>query len=586
MTKSVSTNLSDHLSTDSIRPGTPRATVQARFPDGRLFEAPPGTPLVEIVRAAANPGDLPAMAAVVRGKFTELNKPLTADADVRPVTLGDTDGLRIYRRSLICLLVTAAAELHPGADILVEHSASTGSGFYCEVVGRPPFTQTELDEIAAHMRRLVEQDLPFTRLTVPTLEAARLFTERGEHDTARLMAHRPEDTVMLYTLNGRPDYMHGYLAPSTGVLHHFALPAFPPGFLLQFPRSAQPEQMPSVEPYPKLFEVFEEAGDWLDRLGIRGAGVLNDAIVAGRLPEISLVSEALHEARVAHIAATIAAHRDRVRLVLIAGPSASGKTTFAKRLSVQLLANRLRPFPLSIDDYFFDRERTPREPNGDFDFESLRAVDVALFNEHLLRLTAGEAVRLPRYNFRTGLREAGREVTLGSDNLIVVEGIHGLNPALAPNLPPESVYRVYVSALTQLNLDRHNRVSTTDSRLLRRLVRDAATRGYTAADTLRRWPAVTRGERLHIFPFQENSDAIFNSALVYELAVLRPLAEPLLLQVRPETPEYVEANRLLSFLKWFRPAPADVVPSNSILREFISPTTIFDQLDFGKFVAS
>jgi uridine kinase len=570
--------------TDKIRPGTPRATVQARFPDGRIFEAPPGTPLVEIVRAAALPGDLPAMAAVVRGKFTELNKPLTADADVRPVTLADADGLRIYRRSLVCLLVVAAAELFPEAAVLVEHSASTGSGYYCEVAGRPPFTQAELDRIAAHMRELVERDLPFTRLTLPTTEAARLFEERGETDTARLMAHRPEDTVMLYTLNGRPDYMHGYLAPSTGVLRHFALHAFPPGFLLQFPRSAQPEQMPEVEPYPKLFEVFEEAGDWLDRLGIRSAGALNDAILAGRLPEISLVSEALHEARLAAIAADIAAHHDRIRVVLIAGPSASGKTTFSKRLSVQLLANRLRPFPLSIDDYFLDRERTPREPNGDYDFESLRAVDVALFNEHLLRLTAGETVRLPHYNFRTGRREAGREVTLGPDNLIVVEGIHGLNPALAPNLPPESVYRVYVSALTQLNLDRHNRVSTTDSRLLRRIVRDAATRGYTAAETLRRWPAVTRGERLHIFPFQENSDAIFNSALAHELAVLRPLAEPLLLQVRPETPEYVEANRLLSFLKWFRPAPADVVPSNSILREFISPTTIFDQLDFAKFM--
>ncbi len=397
------------------------------------------------------------------------------------------------------------------------------------------------------------------------------------------MAHRPEDRVALFRLRGRLDYVHGYVVPSTGCLTQFALHAVPTGFILHLPRQERPDHLPPVSPYPRLFEVFEEAGHWLERLGLRSAGALNDDILANRLPEIALVSEALHEARIAAIAAEIVARRDRLRVVLIAGPSASGKTTFSKRLAVQLLANGLRPFPLSIDDYFLDRDQTPRDASGQPDFESLTAVDVALFNEQLLALMAGQTVSLPHYNFRTGRREAGPQLTLGPDHLGIVEGIHGLNPGLVPGLPPQRVYRIYVSALTQLNLDRHNRVGTTDTRLLRRIVRDAATRGYTATDTLRRWPSVTRGERLHIFPYQEHGDAIFNSALAHELAALRPLAEPLLLQVRPETPEYLEANRLLSFLKWFRPATAEVVPSNSILQEFINPNGgLLNNLDLSR----
>jgi uridine kinase len=296
---------------------------------------------------------------------------------------------------------------------------------------------------------------------------------------------------------------------------------------------------------------------------------LNDAIAAGRLPEVSLVAEALHEARIAQIAADIVARGDRVKVVLVAGPSSSGKTTFAKRLAVQLLANGRRPFPVGLDDYFVDRERTPRDTGGRLDYECLQAVDVALFNEHLLSLMACRTTSLPKYVFQSGRRSAGPTVTLGPDQVVIVEGIHGLNPALVPGLPGDRVYRVYVSALTQLNLDRQNRVSTTDCRLIRRVVRDAATRGYDARQTLNRWESVTHGEKLHIFPFQENSDEIFNSALVHELAVLRPLAEPLLLQVRHDTPEYVEANRLLAFLQWFLPATPGPVPDNSILREFI-----------------
>jgi uridine kinase len=560
-----------------IRPSLPRTNVVAAFPDGRVFEAPIGTLLGDIIRAALeaptggvpSPARAPIVAALVDGRLRELTTAITEDCRLVPISTGEGDGVRIYRRSLAFLLMTAAEEVFPGADVSIEHSASTVGGYFCEVHGHSPFTQLELWEIEERMRQIVAADAPIVRKPVPVAEAMAVFEARGEEEKVRLLAHRQKEQVMLYTLRGRQDFFQGYMVPSAGCLGHFALHAFPPGFLLQFPHQSRPTEIGPLAPYPKLFQVYEEAGHWLDKLSIRSAGALNDAIAAGRIAEVSLVAEALHEARIAQIAEDIAAQGDRIKVVLIAGPSSSGKTTFSKRLAVQLLANGRRPFPIGLDDYFVDRDQTPRDAHGQFDYECLAAVDVALFNEHLLSLMAGRATALPHYVFKTGRREAGPTVTLGAGNIVIVEGIHGLNPALVPGLPPECVYRVYVSALTQLNLDRHNRVSTTDSRLVRRIVRDAAQRGYNATQTLARWDSVTRGEKLHIFPFQENSDAIFNSALVHELAVLRPLAEPLLLQVRHGAPEYVEANRLLSFLQWFLPAAPDTVPDNSILREFV-----------------
>lgn len=557
---------------DQIRPGAPRETVQARLSDGRIFEAPPGTPLGDLLCVAARPGDPMVVAAVINNKLAELTMPLVRDAEVRPVTVIEADGTLIYRRSLVFVLVTAVQELYPKAALFVEHAAATAGGYFCEVEGREPFTQEELNQIEARMRAIVADDRPFRKTQVPVSEAIELFRARGEDDKVRLLAHRQKETLVLYQMNGHQDYLQGYMLPSTGYLHTFALHAFPPGFVLQFPHADNPNELTPYAPYPKLFAVFAEYRRWLNRLDIRSAGALNDAIVAGRLAEVSLVAEALHEGRLARIAGDIAAQRERIRVVLIAGPSASGKTTFSKRLAIQLLANGLHPFPLALDDYFVDRERTPRDAYGQYDYETIGALDVALFNEHLLALMAGRPVQLPRYNFVTGEREPGPTISLGANDILIVEGIHGLNPDLVPGLPPECVYRVYVSALTQLNLDRHNRVSTTDTRLIRRIVRDAATRGYSAAQTLARWESVKRGEKLYIFPYQENSDAIFNSALVHELAVLRPLAEPLLLQVRYDTPLFVEANRLLSFLYWFRPAVAAPVPDNSILQEFINPT--------------
>ena len=553
----------------SIRPAGPRPTVLAHLPDGRIFEAPPGTAVGQVLEAAAHDGHRGwAVAALIGGRLRELETPLTADVQVAPVTLADGDGTRIYRRSLALLLITAASELFPDASVFIEHSAPTLGAYYCRVRGRAPFTTGELAAIEGRMREIVATDEPIRKTTVTRADAIAIFEQRGESDKARLLAHRDRETISLYTLRGRVDYFQGFMLPATGRLRTFALHPLAPGFVLQYPHQASPTELTPFEPYPRLLAAFSEAGEWLDRLGIRSTGALNDAIAEERLPEVSLVAEALHEARIARIAADIS-RRDSVRVVMIAGPSSSGKTTFAKRLAVQLLVNGRRPFAVTLDDYFLDRESTPRDEHGELDFEALAALDVPLINEHLLALMSGQMVALPRYSFRTGTRGSGPTVALGPHDVIIIEGIHGLNPQLVPNVPAGAVYRIYVSAITQLNLDRHNRVSISDTRLTRRIVRDAAARGYSAAETLQRWDSVQRGERHHIFPFTENSDAIFNSSLAHELSVLRPFAEPLLLQVRHDTPQYREASRLLSFLQWFRPAAADAVPDNSILREFI-----------------
>ena len=553
----------------------PRETAQVWFDDGRVFEGPIGTPLEAFIRTAGSDPRVPTVAALINDELRELAYRVEGDVEVIPITMSDSDGFRIYRRSLVFLLVTAADELFPEASLYVDHSLTFG-GYFCQVQGRRPFDPDELAQIDARMREIVAADEPIRKERVPLAEAISLFRARGDDDKVRLLGKRSKDYLTLYQLRGLRDYFHGYMLPSTGYLTVFSLRSYSPGFILQFPRSDPPMQLQPFQDHPKLVSVFHEYGQWMELMGVRDVGALNDVIGGERAREVVLVAEALHEQRLAGIAHEIASRPGETQLVLVAGPSSSGKTTFSKRLSIQLLANGLRPFPLELDNYFVDRRETPRDENGNYDFEALDALDVAFFNQQLMQLLAGEQVTLPRYDFRLGRRETGQRARLHPDQIIIVEGIHGLNPDLLPEVPRDVIYRVYVSALTQLNIDKHNRVPTTDTRLIRRIVRDAAYRGYSAQQTIERWPSVRRGEKRWIFPFQEHADSMFNSALVYELAVLKPFAEPLLLQVKPGTRAYVEAKRLLAFLEWFQPLETDLVPDNSILLEFVGGSILSD----------
>ncbi len=571
-----------------ILPASPRDTVQVRFDNGLgTYEAPAGTPLEAFIRAA-NPASLDlVVAAIVNGKLSELGTPIVRDSDAVLVTRGSRDGSRIYRRSLTFLLVVAAHEVFPGARTLVDHSLPYG-GYYCEIAGHMPLAGADLDRLRRRMRDIVAADEPIVKRRISLAEAETIFTRQGYGDKLRLLKYRRKDYLTVYTLRGVTDYFYGYMLPSTGYLRDFDLIEFPPGFVLQFPRRSHPEALSVPSASPRLSAVFHQHADWMAIMEVQDVGALNAAIESERIREVILVNEALHEQRLAEIAGQVANRRDTLRLVLIAGPSASGKTTFAKRLAIQLLAHGIRPIAISMDDYFVERTRTPRTPDGEYDFEAFEAVDHALINQHLLQLSEGREVQLPHYDFKTGLRRPGPTVRMTRDHthavhypVILVEGIHALNPNLLPDVPPERICRVYISALTQLNVDDHNRVSTTDTRLVRRIVRDARERGYSARETIARWNKVRDGETRNIFPYQENADEMFNSALAYEHAALKPLAEPLLRQVRPGSAEFIEAERVLAFLDWFLPCSSDFIPDNSLLQEFINPEdNIFKSLSF------
>ena len=558
-----------------VKLSQPRQTAQVWLADGRVYEGPVGTPLETFLRAAEPHPAVPIVAAIVDGQLRELTYHVESDVEVTPVSMATGDGMRIYRRSLSFLLIAAAHELFPQAQVIVDHSVPFG-GYHCRLEGRTPLTQEELAQLEEHMRSIVATDAPIRKERIPLHDAVALFSERGDDDKIRLLSYRQKDYLTTYKLRGVRDYFHGYMLPSTGYLRWFALRDYPPGFILQYPRETEPLRLQPFLEYSKLGAVFHEYGDWTKVIGVPDVGALNQTIESGRIGEVALVAEALHEQRIARIAYDVAQRRGEIRLVLIAGPSSSGKTTFAKRLAVQLMANGVHPVALGLDDYFVDREHTPRDENDEYDFEALEALDLALFNEQLLQLMDGQEVMLPHYNFRTGRREPGETLRLTPDHVILIEGIHGLNPDLVPQVPPERLYRIYVSALTQLNVDRHNRVPTTDTRLIRRIVRDATSRGYTAQQTIARWASVRRGEKRNIFPYQEHADVMVNTALVYELAVLKPFVEPLLLQIERGAPGYVEARRLLAFLKWFLPCKPDLVPDNSILREFIGGSILQD----------
>jgi uridine kinase len=547
----------------------PRPTVEVLLPDGRILCGPRNRPLASFLNKLPEwTSHDPIMGAVVNGELRELTRPVELDSRVRLVRMSDPDGSGIYRRSITFLLEAAFEDTFPAADISVDHSLSSG-GFYCSVINRAPLSKEELAAVEARMKELVKADLPFERQVVPLQDAISYFQSKGQHEKVQLLKFRTKGTLVLYKLGDRCDYHHGFMVPSTGYLHWFALTPMNGGFALRFPRRRAPNELPPLADSKKLLATFRQYNDWLVRLGIKSVGALNSAIEAKRASELILISEALHEHRIAELARFVMQRSKEARIVLVAGPSSSGKTTFSKRLTVQLLAQGISPFPLELDNYFLDREHTPKDENGQLEFESLGALDTARLQADLQRLIAGDEVQLPKFNFPLGRSEPGEVVKLDKDQLVILEGIHGLNPLLLPGLSGRETTRIYVSCLTQLNLDRHNRISTTDTRLLRRIIRDARDRGYTAQQTINHWDAVGRGEKKHIFPYQENADEMFNSALVYELSAIRMLAEPLLRQVIFGTPEYIEAKRLLAFLQWFLPIGEDLIPDNSILREFI-----------------
>ena len=552
-----------------------RKEVEILLPDGKVLRGPRNTPVEAFMKVYQDPKKPSIVGAIVNYDLRELTYPIKIDSVVKPVNMSDPDGARIYRRSLTFLLEVAFMELYPEWSLTIDHSVSSGA-YYCHIPEHEPFTQASLDALEDRMRALVAADEPMVREKVSLEQARQFFREHHQDDKLRLLNYRHGDDLVLYELRGQRDYHHGYMVPSTGYLKWFDLQLVGRGFVLRFPRRHAPHKLSPMPSYPQLLATFRQYGQWLEALGIQSVGALDDAIQDGRINEVILVSEALHAQQISNIATTIRDQKDDVRVILIAGPSSSGKTTFSKRLAIQLLSEGISPFALEMDNYFVDRVKTPKDENGEYDFENLDALNRELLNEHIRRLTAGERVQLRRYNFKTGINEPGDEVQLAPGQMIILEGIHGLNPKLLESMPTEQAFRIYVSCLTQLNLDRHNRISTTDTRELRRILRDASDRGYSAQQTIANWENVRRGEKRHIFPYQENANVMFNSALAYELTALKPLVEPLLRQVPYGTTEYIEAKRLLKFLQWFLPIDSEFIPDNSILREFIGGSILTD----------
>lgn len=552
-----------------------RPTVEVQLIDGRILNGDRHTPIGKFLSLIPEWNEPPIVAAVVDGELRELTYPIVKDAIVKPITMSDSDGSKIYRRSLIFLLQAAFENLYPSFELTVDHSVPNG-GYFCSVIGRNPLDEKEIDLLEQEMKRLVNLNLPIIRNQVSMDEAIKYFKEKKYYEKLRLLKYRKKPHLVLYNLDSIKDYHHGYMVPSTGYLSTYKLLPRGEGFILQYPRRKTPKQLLTMPAYTKLRDIFSQYGSWLTNLGIDSVGSLNDAIVAGSIREVILVSEALHEQKIAQIAEKISSDINKIRIILIAGPSSSGKTTFSKRLAIQLLTHGLSPFALGMDNYFVDREKTPRDENGNFNFEVFEAINTELLEKQLSQLLDGEEVQIPHFNFKKGKSEIGDTIRLKRDQVIILEGIHGLNPKLLQRLSESSIFRIYVSCLTQLNLDRFNRISTTDTRLLRRIVRDAHTRGFSAKRTIGMWESVRRGEREFIFPYQENADDIFNSALVYEISVLKPYAEPLLRQIPHGTDEYLEAKRLLSFMDWFLPASAELVPDNSIMREFIGSSILTD----------
>lgn len=533
------------------------------------LEAPIGSSLLEIYQLAGRPLANTPMNAQVNNKTESLTFRCWHPKDVEFFDYTKRSGLRTYVRSLCHIFSKAVNDVLPDSTLNLEHPIS--KGYYCVIHNGKEISQETIDKIKKRMRELIDADLPFVPKTVRTADAALMFRERGMEDKARLL----ETAGMLYTsyydLDGYINFFYGCLTPSTGYIDQFDLVPYFDGVLLRIPQQNNPRELEPVIGQDKMFDAYKEHLTLQRTVGLDNVGDLNRAIEKGMSQEIIMVSEAMQEKQVARIASDITSHYKRgVRIVLISGPSSSGKTTFTKRLGIQLITNLIHPVSISLDDYFLNRVDTPKDENGEYDFESLYALDLPYFNNDLKRLLAGEEIELPSFSFETGTRiYKGHKLKLQENSVLTIEGIHALNPELTSFIDDAYKYRVYVSALTSISLDNHNWIPTTDNRLLRRIVRDHQFRGYSAQATISRWPSVRRGEDKWIFPFQENADATFNSAMLYELAALRKFAEPVLREVREEEPENAEAYRLLRFLRYFNYIPIEELPSSSLLREFL-----------------
>lgn len=504
------------------------------------------------------------------GKIMELGKTVNADADIEFILLTDTIGHKTYERTATMIFMKALADVIGDpvkADAKVEFVI--GDGTYISVKGDYKADDATIAAVSKRMREITDANLPITKKSYPIDKAIEIFAAQGMEDKVRLFRYRQSSSVNVYTIDGYHDYYYGYMFPSTGYVKYYEVLPYEDGFLLLLPDRKTPEQLRTFEPRQKLFNALKRTTDWSNQMNVDTVGDLNNQICAGNMEEIILVQESLQERRIGEIATEIAA-RGGVKFVMIAGPSSSGKTSFSHRLSIQLKTHGLKPHPIALDNYFVDRSITPRDANGDYDFECLGAIDVEQFNKDMCDLLAGKEVQMPTYNFKTGSREyKGNTLQLDPDDILVIEGIHGLNPKMSYALPEESKYKIFISALTTINIDAHNRIPTTDGRLLRRMVRDYRTRGASAKRTIQMWPNVRKGEEENIFPFQEEADVMFNSVLIYELAALKQYAEPILYSIQKDEPEYYEAKRLLKFLGYFLSIPTDSLPNNSIAREFV-----------------
>ena len=537
--------------------------------EGQSFSVKDGTTYLELAKNFQKKYDHDIVLVLENNKMRELFRKVKDGAAVTFLTTGQVDGYNTYRRSATLLLLKAIYDVE-GMEAVrgmkVEFSA--GEGYYVSS-RKMPVNEETLARIENRMKELVSQNLPIEKRSIPVEEAIEHFARHGMTDKARLFRFRRSSSVNVYLLDGFEDYYYGYMVPSTGYLKYFKLIPYDEGFVLEFPPRKTPETFGPFREQRKVFQTLKNSTKWGEILNVGTVGALNEQISDGNVGNIILAQEAIMEKGLGDIAAEIASRPDK-KLIMIAGPSSSGKTTFSHRLSIQLMAHGLKPHPIAVDNYFVERVDTPKDENGQYNFECLEAMDIELFNQQMSALLRGEEVFMPTFNFITGTKEyKGNSLKLGPEDVLVIEGIHCLNDALSYSLPAENKFKIYVSALTQMNIDEHNRIPTTDGRLIRRMVRDARTRGASAQKTISMWPSVRRGEDENIFPYQESADVVFNSALIYELAVLKQYAEPLLFGIRPEDPEYLEAKRLLKFLNYFQGIDSNLIPGNSILREFI-----------------